>query len=418
MGGAGRIFHKDSETLMQAPTPARQIDGARFREVLGSYPTGVAIVTCIDDAGAPAAMVIGTFTSVSLEPPLIGYLPMKTSRTFARMRGAATFCVNILAADQEAVCQHFASSAEDKFAGLAWHPSPAGNPVIDGVVAWIDCDYASVTEVGDHYMVLGGVLDMALVRDTAPLLFFQRGYGRFSPGPLVAQAERETIEAVQLAEIGRDEMEAVAAELGAECSLVAAVGGDVVYVATENRSPQFRLRSRLGLRVPCAPPLGPLFVGSHGAPGEGEWIRRLGRPDQETVDAALSQLERVRARGWSIALQGPDDGDSLEELVALYSDRHRTPGQERRLLAAAKARAGLHEPAELPPDASYDLRHLSVPVRDGAGQVLLVLRLSALPPGASLQQVQGWLGRLQESAARLEQSIAARRARCAFDRAA
>jgi len=178
------------------------------------------------------------------------------------------------------------------------------------------------------------------------------------------------------------------------------------------------LRSRLGLRVPCAPPLGPLFVGSHGAPGEGEWIRRLGRPDQETVDAALSQLERVRARGWSIALQGPDDGDSLEELVALYSDRHRTPGQERRLLAAAKARAGLHEPAELPPDASYDLRHLSVPVRDGAGQVLLVLRLSALPPGASLQQVQGWLGRLQESAARLEQSIAARRARCAFDRAA
>lgn len=394
---------------MHTPTPARALDGARFREVLGSYPTGVAIVTCIDQDGRPAGMVIGTFTSVSLEPPLIGYLPMKSSRTFARMRASPGFCVNILAADQETVCQHFASPLEDKFAGLTWHASPGGNPVLDGVVAWIDCDYASVTEVGDHYIVLGGVKDMALERDTAPLLFFQRGYGRFTPGPLVAAAERETIAAVQLAEIGRDEMESVAVELEAECSLVAAVGGDVVYVATENRSPEFRLRSRLGLRVPCAPPLAPLFVGSPGAPGEAEWIARLGRADQETIDASRAQLERVRARGWSIALQGPDDGDALEQMVALYSDRHRTPGQERRLLAAAKERARLHEPAELSDNGHYDLRHLSVPVRDGAGQVVLVLRLAALPPGASLAQVHAWLERLKQSAARLELQLAARR---------
>ena len=397
---------------MQATTPARQIDGARFREVLGSYPTGVAIVTCTDENGAPAAMVIGTFTSVSLDPPLIGYLPMKRSRTFARMRGSPSFCVNILAADQESVCQQFASAAEDKFAGLAWHPSPAGNPVLDGVVAWIDCDYASVTEVGDHYIVLGGVLDMQLERDTAPLLFFQRGYGRFSPGPLVAAAERETIEAVQLAEIGRDEMEAVATELKAECSIIAADGGDVVYVAVENQSPYFRLRSRLGFRVPCAPPLGPLFVGSTGAPGDAEWLKRLGRPDQESIDGALAQLDRVRSRGWSIALQGPEDAENLDEMVALYSNPHRTPGQERRLLAAAKARAGLHEPAELVNGARYDVRHLSVPVRDAAGQVLLVLRLSALPPAADLGQIRQWLARLQRSAASLEKTIASRREHC------
>lgn len=394
---------------MQAPTPAMQFDGARFREVLGSYPTGVAIVTCTDDHGMPAGMVIGTFTSVSLDPPLIGFLPMKTSRTFARMRGSPTFCVNILAADQQAVCQHFASPAEDKFSALAWHPSPAGNPVLDGVVAWIDCDYTSVNEVGDHYIVLGGVLDMQLERDTAPLLFFQRGYGRFSPGPLVAAAERGTIEAVQLAEIGRDQMQAVAAELNAECSLIAAVGGDVVYVAVENQSPHWRLRSRLGFRVPCAPPLGPLFVGHPGAPDDAEWLERLGRADQETQDSARAQLERVRSRGWSIALQGQDDDENLEEMVALYSNPHRTPGQERRLLAAAKARAGLHEPAELQDDATYDVRHLSVPVRDAARQVVLVLRLSALPPAASLGQIRQWLARLQLAADSVERAIAARR---------
>lgn len=391
---------------MEVQSSAKQIDGTRFREVLGSYPTGVAIVTGSDENGAPIGMVIGTFTSVSLEPPLIGYLPMKTSRTFARLRGSSTFCINILAADPESICQHFASPTEDKFAALAWHASPAGNPILDGVVAWIECDYASVTEVGDHYIVLGGVLDMQLERDTAPLLFFQRGYGRFSPGPLVAVAERETIAAVRLAELGRDDMAVVASELKAECSIVAAVGGDVVYVAVENCSPRWRLQSRLGLRVPCAPPLGTLFVGSPGAPDDQEWLKRLGRPDQETIDRSLAQLERVRNRGWSISLLGPDDPEALEEVVELYSNPHRTPGQERRLLAAAKQRFALHEPAELCEETTYNVQHLSVPVCNTSGHVLLVLRLSSLPCGADMRQIREWLHRLQQAAASIESKIA------------
>jgi flavin reductase (DIM6/NTAB) family NADH-FMN oxidoreductase RutF len=393
---------------MDADTPARQIDGTRFREVLGSYPTGVAIVTARDENGLPVGMVVGTFTAVSLDPPLIAYLPMKTSRTFARLSASSTFCVNILAADQEAACQHFASPAEDKFAGLPWHPSPAGNPILDGVVAWIECDYASVTETGDHFIVLGGVLDMRLERDTAPLLFFQRGYGRFSTGPLVAAAERETIEAVRLAEIGRDDMEALATELNVECSIVAAVGGDVLYVAVENRSPHWRLRSRLGFRVPCAPPLGPLFVGHPGAPTDREWLNRLGRADQDTIDSSLAQLERVRSRGWSIALLGPNDAESLDEVVELYSNPQRTPGQERRLLAAAKERSNLHEPAELSEDAAYDVLNLSVPVHNVRGEVVLVLRPSALPRGSSIAQIRQWVLRLQQSAAGLESKIASR----------
>jgi flavin reductase (DIM6/NTAB) family NADH-FMN oxidoreductase RutF len=393
---------------MEVFTSARQIDGARFREVLGSYPTGVGIVTGIDENGMPVGMVVGSFTSVSLEPPLIAYLPMKTSRTFSRLRASSTFCVNILAADQESICRHFASPVDDKFADLTWHTSPAGNPILDGVVAWIDCDYASVTEVGDHYIVLGGVLDMQLERDTAPLLFFQRGYGRFSTGPLVAVAERETIQAVRLAEIGRDVIEEIANELHAECSIVASVCGDVVYVAVENGSPHWRLRSRLGFRVPCAPPLGTLFVGSPGAPTDREWLDRLGRPDQDTVASSLAQLERARSRGWSISLLGANDADDLEEIVELYSNPHRTPGQERRLLTVAKHRSELHEPAELRDDVAYDVLHLSVPVRNTSGEVLLVLRLSALPRGMYMAQIRKWIERLQESAVKLELKIAAR----------
>jgi flavin reductase (DIM6/NTAB) family NADH-FMN oxidoreductase RutF len=390
---------------MNAITPIRQIDSARFREVLGSYPTGVAIVTGMDENGKPTGMVVGTFTSVSLEPPLIAYLPMKTSRTFERLRASSTFCMNILAADQEAVCRHFASPVEDKFAGLPWHASPAGNPVIDGVVSWIDCDYASVTEAGDHYIVLGGVLDMCLERDTAPLLFFQRGYGRFSTGPLVAVAERETIQAVRLAEMGRDDIEEIATELNVECSIVAAVGGDVVYVAVENRSPQWRLRSRLGYRVPFAPPLGTLFVDHPGAPTEAEWLERLGEADQETIDQSRAQLQRARERGWSISLLGAIDENDLEEVVELYSTPHRTPQQERRLLSTAKAMSKSHEPADLTDGVAYDVLHLSVPVRSPAGEVLLVLRLSALPRQAYLPQIRQWLTKLQQTASNLEKKI-------------
>ena len=393
---------------MNAPIPASPIDGARFREVLGSYPTGVAIVTGLDEDGRPAGMVIGSFTSVSLDPPLIGYLPMKTSRTFARLRASSTFCVNILAADQETLCQHFASPAEEKFAGLAWHASPAGNPILDGVVAWIECDYADVTEVGDHYIVLGGVLAMRLERDTAPLLFFQRGYGRFAPGSLVAAPERGTIEAVRLAEIGRAEMEAIATELGAECSIVAASGKDVLYVAVENRSPYWNLRSRLGFRVPCAPPFGTLFVGNPGSPDDDEWLGRLGRADADTIEQARTQLERVRRRGWSISLLGPNDTENLEEVVELYSNPHRTPAQERRLLAAAKERSALHEPEELREGVAYDVQHLSVPVRAANGDVMLVLRLSALPRGVDAARIAAWIDRLQRAAAGLARSIAAR----------
>ena len=120
---------------MQVPTPASKIDGTRFREVLGSYPTGVAIVSCMDENGMPVGMVIGSFTSVSLDPPLIAYLPMKSSRTFARMRGATTFCVNILAADQEVAFASI-SPPRSKTSLPAWPGTSALRATRCSTVSW------------------------------------------------------------------------------------------------------------------------------------------------------------------------------------------------------------------------------------------------------------------------------------------
>ena len=146
------------------------IDSKALRTVLGSYPTGVCAISA-RVGGVPLAMIVGTFTSVSLDPPLVGFLPARSSETWALLRGAERFCVNVLAADQVELCQRMATRGPERFADVCWIDGAGGTPRIDGAVAWISCDLASVTDAGDHEFVLGHVRAMDVVRDTAPLLF-------------------------------------------------------------------------------------------------------------------------------------------------------------------------------------------------------------------------------------------------------
>src|SRR4051812_1520426 len=107
------------------------IDAVRFRETLGNYPTGVAVVTAVAADGNPAGMVVGTFSSVSLDPPLIAFFPARTSGSFARLRTAQAFCVNVLASDQEPLCRRLATGGADKFDGIRWTPGPLGSPILE-----------------------------------------------------------------------------------------------------------------------------------------------------------------------------------------------------------------------------------------------------------------------------------------------
>ncbi len=152
------------------------INPARLRSVLGHFPSGVAAITALDGDGRPVGMAVSSFTSVSLSPPLVAFLPAKTSSTFPRIAERGTFCVNVLAADQEDVCRALATPGGDKFAGLSWRPGPHGDPVLDGVAAWIACTIQSVHDAGDHHIVLGRVDDLAADTAAAPLLFFRSRY--------------------------------------------------------------------------------------------------------------------------------------------------------------------------------------------------------------------------------------------------
>ncbi len=156
------------------------IDSANFRQVLGSYPTGVCAITALDAGGKPAGMVVGTFTSVSLDPPLVGFLPDKNSSSWPVIEAAGRFCVNVLASDQQSVCRQIAAKGPDKFAGVDYTVSERSLPVIAGAIARIECSIHSVIDAGDHYFVLGNVISLETTRDADPMLFNRGRYGGFA----------------------------------------------------------------------------------------------------------------------------------------------------------------------------------------------------------------------------------------------
>lgn len=154
-------------------------DSATYRQVLGHFPTGVCVITAAGEDG-PAGLAVGSFSSASLEPPLVAFFAGSSSSSWPKIQAAGSFCVNVLGDDQEGICRRFASKDEDKFAGVGWQPAGSGSPRLDGVLAWIDCDIESVLEAGDHVCVLGRVLDLGVGHEGGPLVFFRGGYGRFA----------------------------------------------------------------------------------------------------------------------------------------------------------------------------------------------------------------------------------------------
>ena len=154
-------------------------DAAKFRQVLGHFPTGVTVITAMHD-NTPVGMAIGSFTSLSLEPPQVLFCAGATSSSWPKVQASAGFCVNMLADDQEDVSRIFASKADDKFAEIGWKRSGNGAPAIDGALAYLDCTIETVMESGDHFIVVGAVTDLDVRHEGSPLIFFRGGYGRFT----------------------------------------------------------------------------------------------------------------------------------------------------------------------------------------------------------------------------------------------
>ncbi|MDR6316129.1 flavin reductase (DIM6/NTAB) family NADH-FMN oxidoreductase RutF [Actinoplanes couchii] len=135
------------------------------------------MITAVTD-GVPVGMTCQSFFSLSLDPPLIAFSPARTSTSYPLIRRSGSFCVNILEAGQEALCRQFARSGTDKWAGVGWRPGVTGSPILDGVLASIDCELDRDLETGDHFLTIGRVVDLASVPGRSPLLFFNGAFER------------------------------------------------------------------------------------------------------------------------------------------------------------------------------------------------------------------------------------------------
>ncbi|WP_354082122.1 flavin reductase family protein [Bradyrhizobium sp. S3.3.6] len=155
------------------------IDPSLFRRTLSHFCTGIVVIAGYD-RGGPVGFTAQSLVSLSLDPPLIGFSPSKTSETWSRLRNAKRFCVSILSDDQHDVCRTFSRRADDRFTNVGWSNCASGLPVLDGALAYISCTLEAEHDTGDHFFVVGCVDELEVLRsENEPLLFFR---GEIRPG--------------------------------------------------------------------------------------------------------------------------------------------------------------------------------------------------------------------------------------------
>ena len=154
------------------------IDPRDFRNALGTYATGVTIITAAGTDGKPYGITCNSFASVSLNPPLVLWSLVLYSSSLSAFQNASHFAVNVLGVSQQALANKFAKSSDDKFAGVDWRPGLGNAPILTDSVANFQCRAANRYYGGDHVIFLGAVEGYSYGRKE-PLLFARGGYGRF-----------------------------------------------------------------------------------------------------------------------------------------------------------------------------------------------------------------------------------------------
>ncbi|HEU5050414.1 MAG TPA: flavin reductase family protein [Gemmatimonadales bacterium] len=152
------------------------VDPAVFRQLLGRFATGVVVVTTLDRTGRSVGMTANSLASVSLVPPLVSICIDRAAHLYAPIISAPHFTINVLAEDQEEISRRFAGPHEGRFDGVGYHLNERGLVLLDGALAYIDCNREAVHEAGDHVIVVGRVIG-GMAREARPLLYFRGGYG-------------------------------------------------------------------------------------------------------------------------------------------------------------------------------------------------------------------------------------------------
>ena len=166
-------------------------DQREFRNALGRFATGVTVITTVGPGGNPEGLTANSFSGLSLEPPLVQWCIGKSAPTHDIFRDWSHFTINILRADQRQMSNQFATSAEDKFVGVDWHPGLGGCPIVGDPLAVFECTNWAQHYGGDHTILIGEV-EKFTYHDGDPLLFSAGKYAHVAPYPDDAMADLET----------------------------------------------------------------------------------------------------------------------------------------------------------------------------------------------------------------------------------
>ncbi len=243
-----------------------------FRRALGQYPTGVTVIATVEADGTPRGFTANSFTSVSLDPPLLLVCVAKTAASLEVFCQAPSFSVNVLAEGQRDISTLFATQRPDKFQVTRWRPGRLGAPLLDRALAWFDCERHDLVDAGDHVVLFGHVKDFGY-RDAQPLGYLRGSY--FT--------------------------------LGLEASLVDAAGreaGTVVGAVLERDNALLLERAEEGLRVPA--------VGRDGKPATlGKLLARFGGTRLEpAIDFVYAVFEDKRSGATTIYFRGRASGEA------------------------------------------------------------------------------------------------------------
>jgi len=154
-----------------------ELDASVLRQAFGCFPSGVTAVCAIVD-GLPIGMAASSFTSVSIDPPLVSVCVANESATWKALRGAAVLGVSVLGSEHELVCRQLASKGQDRFAGLAWEATDAGAVVMEGSALHLECLLDAELPAGDHHIALLRIRELQVANDVAPLVFHQSAFRR------------------------------------------------------------------------------------------------------------------------------------------------------------------------------------------------------------------------------------------------
>lgn len=364
------------------------------------YPRGVCAVTLTRD-GESFAVLAETFVAISEEPPRVVML-------FSDRRAAAVlsepgqgFGINILSAEHEQLCRALASDRLVPLDEASRRQGPGGVPVLTRAVAWIDCTVEKTAEIEDLKMVFARVHSQG-ESSLAPLIGFQGGYGELTTSSLTAHGE-DLHEQLALVDLVRDEMEAVADEMGCRVVAQTLVGDQLIFLASAGHLSRYISPVvTVGDRAAAVPPLGALFKAWAGAQEVEHWLSAL---DGEAArDRARRQLEDIRNRGYTVYLRSDDDELWRQAAQGLLPARREdlTPEQVKMINALRQ------DPPDFAADDAQEVEWLAVPVFAPDSSVALVLGIEGLDYPRDWNEFESRLARLEQAASSATRAIGGR----------